>query len=344
MRILLLGNAGSGKTTLARRLVGERGIAHLSLDEFAWGAGSERRALDGSLRDLHRFLAAHDSWVVEGCYGDLVEAALPHCTELRWLDPGLETCLEHCRRRPFEPEKFPSAEAQDALLEPLLEWVNAYSERDDEFGLRRHRRIFESFAGPKRRYTNVASYGVPPSRRPPIQTERLLLRDLGVDDAPLLLELDSDPEVMRHIGVAPAPELDAYRERARSVYMPWQAHPWHGLWLVESRSSAEFLGWVLVRPANAHVFAADLGWNRPDEIEVGYRLRRAAWGQGIATEAAAPLVRRALADPATSAVVACALRANGASLRVLEKLGLERVGEVRLPVGDGPAVKLARPR
>ena len=66
------------------------------------------------------------------------------------------------------------------------------------------------------------------------------------------------------------------------------------------------------------------------------------WGRGVATEAAAPLVQIALADPATTAVVACALESNAASLRVLEKLGLERVGEVMLPETSEPTVKLAR--
>jgi RimJ/RimL family protein N-acetyltransferase len=75
---------------------------------------------------------------------------------------------------------------------------------------------------------------------------------------------------------------------------------------------------------------------------VGYRYCRSAWGRGLATEAATSLVRIALTDPATTAVVACALAGNAGSLRVLEKLGLERVGEVMLSETNGPTVKLAR--
>ena len=55
-----------------------------------------------------------------------------------------------------------------------------------------------------------------------------------------------------------------------------------------------------------------------------------------------PLMRLALADPATTAVVACAHAGNAASLRVLEKLGLQRVGEMILPDSNEPTVKLAR--
>jgi RimJ/RimL family protein N-acetyltransferase len=77
-------------------------------------------------------------------------------------------------------------------------------------------------------------------------------------------------------------------------------------------------------------------------VEVGYRYRRSAWGRGLATEAATPLVRIALADSATAAVVACALAGNAGSLRVLEKLGLERVGEVFSSETRETTVKLAR--
>jgi RimJ/RimL family protein N-acetyltransferase len=178
--------------------------------------------------------------------------------------------------------------------------------------------------------------------REPLLTDRLLLRDITEADADLLFDLDSDPEVMRYIGPRPAPDVAAYRERTRTVHLPFQAHPWHGLRIVLDRATGEFLGWVFVRPATCFKYASAIGWTRPDEAEVGYRYRRSAWGRGVATEAATPLVRIALADPATTALVGCALVGNKGSLRVLEKLGLERTGEVMLPETSEPAVKLAR--
>jgi ribosomal-protein-alanine N-acetyltransferase len=180
--------------------------------------------------------------------------------------------------------------------------------------------------------------------REPILTERLVLRDITEADAELLFALDSDPEVMRYIGPRPAPDVGGYRDRTRTVYVPFQAHPWHGVRVVCDRAGGEFLGWVFVRPATAAKSADLMGWTRPDEVEVGYRYRRAAWGRGVATEAATPLVRLALADPETSAVVACAWAGNAGSLRVLAKLGLERVGEVTLPDTPEPTVLLARRR
>jgi RimJ/RimL family protein N-acetyltransferase len=178
--------------------------------------------------------------------------------------------------------------------------------------------------------------------RPTILTERLVLRDIAEADAGTLFELDSDPEVMRYIGPRPSPDVAGYLERIRDVYLPWQVHAWHGIRIVQDRTSGEFFGWGFIRPATASKIAAELDWTRSDEVEIGYRYRRSAWGRGIATEAALPLVRLALDDPDTSAIVATALARNAGSLRVLEKLGLERVGELMLHEPREPAVKLAR--
>ena len=151
-RILIYGNSGSGKTTMARAVAAEHGLAHLDLDLVAWDAPGERRSLEASVALLEAFFAANDGWVVEGCYGDLVEAALPYCTELRFLNPGVEGCIAHCRARPWEPEKYASPEEQDRRLAFLLDWVRQYHTRGDEYGLARHRAIFDGFAGAKREY------------------------------------------------------------------------------------------------------------------------------------------------------------------------------------------------
>lgn len=145
---------------MSRSLIASAGaeVPRLSLDEIAWGEFAQRRPLSESLQQLRHFLMANDQWIIEGCYSDLVEAALPHCTELRFLNPGVDVCVAHCRKRPWEPEKFPSAEAQQNTLGQLLGWVEEYETREDEYGLKRHRKIFEGFAGAKREFTLVASY------------------------------------------------------------------------------------------------------------------------------------------------------------------------------------------
>lgn len=152
MRILVFGNSGSGKSTLARRLAAEHGLAHLDLDAIVWepGAIAVQRHADEILASLNAFLSQHARWVIEGCYGELVEAASRQCTELVFLNPGLEACLEHNRRRPWEPHKYASKEQQYRMLDTLQAWVAGYYERQDPWSYHAHRRIFDAFPGRKR--------------------------------------------------------------------------------------------------------------------------------------------------------------------------------------------------
>lgn len=148
-RIVIFGNSGSGKTTMARELVRERGLPHLDLDQLAWRSPGVRLPVTESGQAIRSFVDQHLEWVIEGCYADLLELVLPFCTELRFLNPGVETSISNCLARPWEPEKYPSKEAQDQNLDFLLRWVREYETRDDEYSLARHRELFERFAGPK---------------------------------------------------------------------------------------------------------------------------------------------------------------------------------------------------
>ena len=144
---------------MARRIIGDSPIPRLSLDQIAWDEGPKRKPLEVSLSMLSDFIQSNKKWIIEGCYGDLIEAALPHCTELRFLNPGVEVCVAHCHRRPWEPEKFSTPKDQAAMLAQLVQWVRNYETRDDEYGLKRHRQVFDRFKGPKHEYTSVDSYG-----------------------------------------------------------------------------------------------------------------------------------------------------------------------------------------
>ncbi|MBN2162600.1 MAG: hypothetical protein JXR25_12030 [Pontiellaceae bacterium] len=158
MKIILLGNAGAGKSTMAKAIMGAEQIPRLSLDEIAWEAPAVRMSLQNSVELLKAFIREHDEWILEGCYSNIIEAALPYCDQLIFLNPGIGVCVRHCRMRPWEPEKFESMEQQDANLENLIGWVKEYEERKDEYGLKRHRRLFDSFEGHKREFTDIAQY------------------------------------------------------------------------------------------------------------------------------------------------------------------------------------------
>ena len=158
MRIVIIGNAGAGKSWMAKRLKGDRAIALLSLDEITWNEGLDRKPLSSSLAELHEFVTTHEQWIVEGCYGELAATVLPYCDELRFLNPGVEVCLCHCRQRPWEPSKFASPEEQRQTLDVLLAWVSDYPIREDDCGLAYHRRLFDRFSGNKREYVHVSDY------------------------------------------------------------------------------------------------------------------------------------------------------------------------------------------
>ncbi len=150
-RILIFGNSGSGKSTLAARLRDAQGLAHLDLDVLAWlpSTPPERRPLAESGRAISEFVAAHENWVIEGCYTDLLQLAAPLATEAIFLNLSVAQCQANARKRPWEPHKYSSPAAQDANLAMLLDWIAQYPERDDTLSLRAHRQFFEAFPGYK---------------------------------------------------------------------------------------------------------------------------------------------------------------------------------------------------
>lgn len=157
-RILILGNSGSGKTTLASRLASKNRLPCLELDLLAWESPGVRRPLDDSLNEIIKFIEGHEGWVMEGCYGSLVQEASCYCTELLFLNPGLETCLANNSVRPWEPQKYDSAEQQDRYFDILQEWTSQYEARDDECSLEFHKKVFEQFKGAKNEYTSLDAY------------------------------------------------------------------------------------------------------------------------------------------------------------------------------------------
>jgi adenylate kinase family enzyme len=156
-RVAIFGNSGSGKTPLALRMSSEGSLAHLDLDSLAWQPTHPptRRALQDSAAEIRSFMSRNHSWVIEGCYSDLLELVLPSCTQVIFLNPGVEACIRNCRSRPWEPTKYASPEEQDRNLEMLCEWVRAYETRTDEFSLQSHRRLFDSYLGSKEERTSA---------------------------------------------------------------------------------------------------------------------------------------------------------------------------------------------
>ena len=164
-KILIFGNSGSGKSTLAKKLAKEQGLAHLDLDTLAWQATNppERMLISDSLKLIKLFTQAKNSWVIEGCYTDLLE--LLDCeskdgsgnfaTDVIFLDLPISQCITNAKNRPWESHKYSSKQAQDDNLAMLITWIEDYDTRIDTFSKDAHQKFYDTFKGTKKHITSL---------------------------------------------------------------------------------------------------------------------------------------------------------------------------------------------
>lgn len=146
-----------------------------------------------------------------------------------------------------------------------------------------------------------------------LETERLILRWFTPADVDLLVELDSDPAVMHFITGGRATSREEVEHDVLPAFLRYRERGTDGFWAAEDRAGT-FLGRFHLRPAPGRL-----------DHEVGYRLRRAAWGRGFAAEGSAALIDRAFGAPGAQRVVAETMAVHTASRRVLEKVGMTHV-------------------
>jgi ribosomal-protein-alanine N-acetyltransferase len=321
MKAILFGNGGAGKSTLAKRLIArerarnpEYRVALLPLDEIAWNPGMVRKPADESLALLRSFIARHEAWIIEGVYGDLIEAALPHCGELHFLNPGVEACVAHCYARPWEPDKFATKEMQDAMLEKLVDWVKQYPDRDDEFGLKRHRALFDTFSRKKREYTATTQY----TALEPIETKRLRLRPLTREDAGALYDIFSSAAVMRYWSTGPWTGVAQAEKKIASILDGYESGE-HFTYGIERKEDGQVIG-------TCALFNFVFPSRRAD---IGYALGEAHWAMGYMHEAMSAWVRHAFETLNLHRLEADIDPRNAPSAKTLERQGFVREGFLR---------------
>lgn len=155
-RVVIFGNSGSGKSTLAKHLCDCEGLSHLDLDLVAWlpmvgGEIPERMPISESKQKLESFMSQQNSWVIEGCYIDLVDLLNEKATEIIFMDLNEQACKENAKSRPWEPHKYESKAAQETNLVMLIEWISQYYLREDEFSYQSHLAFFNRYIGKKSR-------------------------------------------------------------------------------------------------------------------------------------------------------------------------------------------------
>ncbi len=174
-----------------------------------------------------------------------------------------------------------------------------------------------------------------------LETERMILRRLTGADVDNLVELDSDPEVMRYLTGGRATPRDVVADELLPRLLDeYDRTPGYGRWAAIDRDTGAFLGWFGLRQgavdeavdeATSEAASASGGDAGP---ELGYRLRKPAWGNGFGTEGSRGVIRLAFTELAVPRVWAQTMAINRASRRVMEKAGMRFVRTFHLTWDD----------
>lgn len=158
-----------------------------------------------------------------------------------------------------------------------------------------------------------------------LETKHLRLRRFTIADTDLLFALDNDSEVMRYINGGTLTPRHAIEQEILPSFMQHDpVRPGFGFWAAEDKESGAFMGWFCIRPLPKN----------PHHAALGYRLVRATWGQGLATEGVRALIRKGFSELALERVVATTYEHNIASRRVMEKVGMSLVRRFRMTLED----------
>ncbi|WP_147919180.1 GNAT family N-acetyltransferase [Ruania zhangjianzhongii] len=155
----------------------------------------------------------------------------------------------------------------------------------------------------------------------PPPTPRIVFRRLRPGDADLLDTLDRDEGVMQFLDWEP-PSRAGQRAIVTERLRQDERWPGHGCFAAES-PAGEFLGWFALTARD-----------RPQVPDLGYRLHRRFWGQGLATEGSRALIDYAFGSIGADAVEADTMAVNQASRRVMTNCGLSYVRTFEVDFDD----------
>ena len=150
-----------------------------------------------------------------------------------------------------------------------------------------------------------------------LHTQRITLVPLADEHVEWEVELDSDPEVMRHLSGRASTRAEVQAGHARRI---GAAEKVDGLGFWVGLVAEDFAGWWTLQPAH--------GPDQPDDpgvADLGYRLLRRHWGRGLASEGARELVRHGFEDIGLDRIIAQTMAVNARSRAVMERVGLNYV-------------------
>lgn len=148
MKIVVIGNSGSGKSWLSRHLATRFGTQVIHLDELFWEPGGFDRKRDHAVvSSLIAASKSSESWIVEGVFGELAEQYLNEAETLIWLDIEWSLCKSRLQQRGSESKEHMDRSQSEAGLVKLLEWASLYSTRGDSRSFDGHQKLFNEFQG-----------------------------------------------------------------------------------------------------------------------------------------------------------------------------------------------------
>ena len=177
-----------------------------------------------------------------------------------------------------------------------------------------------------------------------LETDRLFLRPFVEGDWEMASEIFTDPEVMKFVAHVSSEEALAEEMKAA---VRRGAGGRIGVWCVLQRETGEKLGTAILLPLPIEEDDTDWSLLQEDrypnaEIEVGFILKRSAWGNGYATEACRSLIQFAFEETELDEIVAVTDPRNAASQKVLRKCGLRDEGLRRAYAEECPAFRISR--
>lgn len=151
-----------------------------------------------------------------------------------------------------------------------------------------------------------------------VETDRFILREILPTDVDGFFELDADPEVHRYLGNEPVTHKSQIVEVIDFIRQQYIDNG-IGRWAIIDKNTNDFIGWTGLKWVTAPTN------NRKDYYDLGYRLRKKYWGQGIATETAIASLAYAFEELNANEVYAMADCENNGSNKILKKIGLNCV-------------------
>ncbi|WP_313374625.1 GNAT family N-acetyltransferase [Chishuiella sp.] len=153
---------------------------------------------------------------------------------------------------------------------------------------------------------------------PVLETDRLIIRPITIDDLQAYYEMDSQPEVHTFLRAAPLQSLDETKDVINALLEQYEKFGVARVAVIEKETN-QFIGWTGFK----FIEEKEAIDNKFDYLDFGYRFRKEAWGKGYATEAA-----KACMDYYKNNMTHFKLNAithvdNSASRHVLEKIGFE---------------------